>query len=160
MKISQPVRVERSYVQSLAGTPKEVFPLLCPVRETEWVNGWDPLNVWSESGAVEPGCVFVMPGEPAEAIWVTLRHDPAAFAVEFVKVTPGHTVGRISIRLSARGEKETAAQVSYEYTALSEEGERFVAEFTEDRYAEFMREWEGELNHFLATGRKRPPEAS
>lgn len=159
MKISKPVRVQRTYVQSLHANPNDVFPLLCPVRETEWVNGWNPLDVWSESGVAEPGCVFVLPGEPAEAIWVVTRHDPAAFAVDFVKVTPGHTIVRISIRLSARGENETAAQVSYEYTALSETGERFVAEMTEDRYADFMREWEGELNHFLATGRKRPPAA-
>ena len=100
MPISKPVRAVRSYTQQLVAPPHIVFPLLCPVREAEWANGWDPIRVWSASGFVEEDCVFTTPGEPA-AIWVVTRLDPDRFFVEMVKVTPGVTVCRLTIQLEA-----------------------------------------------------------
>jgi hypothetical protein len=55
MKVMQPCRVTRTYLQKIQAPPEEVFPLLCPVRETEWVRGWDPIVVYSHSGLAEPG---------------------------------------------------------------------------------------------------------
>ncbi len=151
MKIQKPVRVKRSYTQTLTGAPDAVFPLLCPVREVEWVKGWDPRLVISESGLVEEDCVFVMPDQPADSVWIVTRWDPEAHEVEFVKVTPGLAVGRIHITLvgAGTGEESTMAEVSHEYTALSEAGEEFVGRFTQAHYEAFMKEWEMELNDFL-----------
>ena len=150
MKISKPVRVRRSYTQNINGRPDEVFPLLCPVREVEWVQGWEPRLVISESGVVEPDCVFVTPDQPTESIWVTTRCEPERHRLELIKVTPGLAVGRIEISLEAAGERDTHAHVSYEYTALGYAGEKFVGRFTEAHYEGFMKEWESELNAFLA----------
>jgi hypothetical protein len=156
MKISRPLRVKHTYTQTLAGPPQTVFPLLCPVREAEWVAGWDPKLVISESGVAELDCIFVMHDRPHEAIWVITQWEPQAYFIEFLKVTPGVTVGRIEIRLRPGEANQTLADVSYAYTALSEAGEHFIAHFTEEHYTAFMQEWEAELNHFLTTGRKRP----
>jgi hypothetical protein len=49
MKIVPPNRVERRYVQHLVAPPAQVMPLLCPVREADWIPGWDPLLVVSAS---------------------------------------------------------------------------------------------------------------
>ena len=38
--INKPRRVKHSYTQSIKGTPEQVFPLLCQVRETDWIAGW------------------------------------------------------------------------------------------------------------------------
>ena len=51
MQITAPYRVRRTYRQHLVAPPDAVFPLLCPVRETEWVQGWDPTLVVTASGA-------------------------------------------------------------------------------------------------------------
>jgi hypothetical protein len=154
MTIQPPVRVRRTYQQHLDAPPDRVFPLLCPVREADWVPGWEPSLVVSASGVAEEDSVFVMPGdETDDAIWVITRHDPAAYAIAFVKVTPGHTVGRIEITLSADGVERTTATVAYQYTALSAAGEAFVHEFTDAAYATFMQQWERQLNHYLRTGR-------
>jgi hypothetical protein len=40
--IRAPVRVTHTYTQTLDGSPAEVLPLLCPVREADWVPGWTP----------------------------------------------------------------------------------------------------------------------
>lgn len=154
MTIIPPVRVRRTYQQHLDAPPDRVFPLLCPVRETEWVPGWNPSLVLSSSGVAETDCVFLLPGDDtAGAIWMITRHDPAAHAIELVKVTPGYTTGRIWITLAPNGSGRTIAEVTYQYTALSETGEAFVQDFTEEAYVDFMREWEQQLNHYLRTGR-------
>jgi hypothetical protein len=163
MQIISPMRVTRSYLQKLLAPPETVFPLLCPVREVEWAAGWQPKEVYSHSGVAERDCIFVMPGlpfgpqgqgEPAEAIWVTTRYEPHSFQIEFVKVTPGFTVGKIEIRLWQNAEGGSDAEITYSYTALSPAGEAFMAGFTAAHYQHFMRQWENELNHFLKTGRK------
>ncbi|GAB4448747.1 MAG: hypothetical protein Fur0044_44390 [Anaerolineae bacterium] len=155
MKISSPTRVKHTYIQTLAAPPEAVFPLLCPVREAEWVEGWDPRLVISESGVAELDCIFIMPGQPHEAIWVVTRWEPQDYFIEFLKITPGVTVGRIDIQLRPGEAQQTLAEVSYAYTALSEAGERFIETFTVDHYIAFMQEWEAELNHFLTTGHKK-----
>jgi hypothetical protein len=149
MEISQPVRVKRTYVQTLNAPPAQVFPLLCPVREIEWANGWNPHLVITTSGLIEPDCIFVMPDKPQDAIWIVTQWNPSEFFVEFIKVIPGFTVGKIEIQLRDGSNRQTLAQVSYSFTALSEPGVEFVNQFTVERYTAFMREWEAELNQFL-----------
>lgn len=154
MKIADPVRVRRTYRQHLDAPPDRVFPLLCPVREADWVPGWDPSLVFSTSGVAEDDCVFIMPDDDTDdAIWVITRHDAAAHVVAFVKVTPGHTVSRIEITLASDAPERTVATVTYQYTALSDAGEAFVRDFTEAAYVDFMQQWERQLNHYLRTGR-------
>lgn len=158
LDIRTPNRVTRSYTQHLAATPGEVFPLLCPVRETEWIPGWDPRIVISQSGVAEPDCVFVTGPDSAEAVWVITRHEPDAGFVEMLKITPGVTACRLTITLSS-ADNGTDAEVTYSHTSLGPEGDAFVAEFTEEYYLQFMRDWEGRLNHFLKTGEMRDESA-
>jgi hypothetical protein len=153
VKISKPKRVTRTYVQRLVADPAHVFPLLCPVREADWLEGWDPIAVWSESGVAEDDCVFVTPSDKGEAIWYVTRHEPAAGKVEMLKITPGVTACKLTIRLtpSAAG---TEAEVTYMHTSLGPVGDAFIDAFTEEFYLRFMRDWEARLNHYLKTGNK------
>jgi len=149
MVVVEPVRVRRTYVQSIKARPEEVFPLLCPVRESEWVEGWDPLVVYSLSGLAEEDCVFVTEDSERESIWMITRRDPEQFHLEMIKVTPALTAAKINITLSEDGEGLTKALVTYMYTALSEEGVRFVEAYTEEYFSEFMAYWERTINAFL-----------
>jgi hypothetical protein len=45
MNIQPPARAVHTYVQRLVAGPERVFPLLCPVREADWIEGWNPLQV-------------------------------------------------------------------------------------------------------------------
>lgn len=158
MNIKKPNRKKRSYVQQLDARPEEVFPLLCPVREVDWVPGWLPEQVISGSGVCEHDCIFITPpedpSEPASAVWVVTKHDSENFRLEMYKVTPGHTVSKLEIALESRSNARTAAHVSYELTAIGDRGERFMENFTEAWYEDFMLEWERQLNHYLDTGQK------
>jgi hypothetical protein len=154
MKVEAPKRVSRSYTQSIGAPPDEVFPLLCPVRETEWVNGWKPSLVLSSSGVAEPDCVFVTPGLPDNALWVMTVHEPRQHRLEMLKLIPEVVVGKIAIQLSADGAKGTRAEITYSYTALSAYGERALGEFSEEHFRSFMETWEREINHYLKTGKR------
>ena len=89
MQISHPVRVEHSHTQHLQAPPEAVFPLLCPVREIDWVNGWEPNTIFTQSGLNESDCVFWIEDKGVESIWTTTVWDPNNNRVEFLKVTPG-----------------------------------------------------------------------
>lgn len=149
MRIVEPVRVERSYAQKLLGKPESIFPLLCPVREKEWADGWDPLEVYTHSGFAENDCIFTTGEEKPDSIWVITRFDPINYKLEILKVTPGMTVGKISISLSENEAGNTDAQVQYTYTAISAEGENFVRGYSEDFFERFMQFSESTLNEFL-----------
>lgn len=153
MRVIPPVRAFRTYTQHLLGSPAEVFPLLCPVREADWIDGWDPLVVVSASGVAETDCVFVTSAEPADAVWYVTRHEPDAGFVEMLKITPQVTACRLSIQLTQTADG-CDAEVTYVHTSLGPAGDEFVASFTEAYYAEFMRDWETRLNHYLRTGER------
>lgn len=149
MQMIRPVRVERTYIQKIEAAPAEVFPLLCPVRETEWVDGWEPLAVYSYSGVAEPDCIFVTGEGQPESYWVITERDPSTWLTRMIKVTPGMTVAKITIVLRQNEDGGTDARVTYLYTALTEEGEDFVRSYSEEYYEEFMRYWEMTLNAYL-----------
>jgi hypothetical protein len=152
MRVEKPNRVSLKYIQHLTAPPAKVFPLLCPVREAEWVNDWRPKLVLSESGVAEPGCVFITPGIPEDALWMVITHDPENFRLEIIKIIPGVVVGKIAIGLAAEGDDGCAANITYAYTSISDHGDRALEEFTEVHFRGFMEIWEMELNHFLRTG--------
>ncbi len=149
MQIVDPVRVTRSYTQKLRGRPSDVFPMLCPVREREWADGWDPLTVYSNSGFAEKDCIFTTGEEEPESFWIMTNYDPGRLILEILKVTPGMTVARITISLSEDGSGNTDAEVVYMYTAIGREGEEFVNNYSQDFFNGFMQFSESALNSYL-----------
>lgn len=151
MKILKPNRVSRTYTQRLVAPPKDVFPLLCPVREAEWIVGWHPLSVISTSGVGERDCVFVTPGTPDDSVWYITQHDAVAGFLEMIKITPAVTACRLSIQLQPTADG-CEAQVTYTHTSLGPAGDTFVESFTEVFYRQFMHDWEARINHYLVHG--------
>lgn len=158
MNIRQPNRVTHSYTQRLAGPPRKVFPLLCPVREADWIDGWQPVLVLSQTGFAEPDCVFVTPAEPQDAIWFVTRHEPARGFIEMIKITPTVTACKLTIVVRAAG-TGSEADVTYSHTSLGPQGVTFIASFTAEYYVAFMREWEERINHYLVHGTALRPAA-
>ena len=158
MLIHQPVRVQRSYVQKLCAPPSEVFPLLCPVREMEWVPGWNPVAVISQSGLAELDCIFITSDGGEETTWVTSKYDPKTFEMQLIRFTPGMTVGRIDVALSENETGGSDCRVTYAYTAMSTDGAGFVGAYSEEYFHAFMQAWEFALNDHLAQCRTLPGE--
>ena len=155
MQIERPRRVERSYVQTLEAEPAAVFPLLCPVREAEWIEEWDPIVVYTDSGLAERDCVFQTADGEETATWVITDYDPERYRLVFAKVTADRLLTVIRIQLDPDN-GTTRARVTYSHTALKSEATPFLESFTEEAYRSFMTRWETDLNAYLQGDRSDP----
>jgi len=151
MIVAKPNRATRTFTQKLVAPPAKVFPLLCPVREADWIEGWDPPAVFSETGVAEPDCVFLTEADPGHAIWYITRHEPATGFLEMIKITPAVTACKLTIQLRRAGGGSDAT-ITYSHTSLGPAGDALIASFTEEHYQQFMREWETRINHYLSHG--------
>ena len=141
------------YVQSNSGAPEKVFPLLCPVREAEWLPGWKYRLIYSQSGLAEPGCVFATPNEDgSETTWIVTHYDPANFQIAFAWIRPEMLATRLEISLLRAGLDRTRMHIRYTYTALSPAGERELQQMDAAWFAERMQRWEKSINHYLEQG--------
>ena len=148
-------RVTHQYTQTNIAPPETVFPLLCPVREADWVPGWQYRLIYSQSGVAEAGCVFITPNEDgSETTWLVTQYDPGAFKIAFAWVNPGLVAAQIMIRLEAKRTRETTAHIRYAYTGLSVQGNMEVERFGVAWFQHKMQSWEAAINHYLRTGRK------
>lgn len=140
-------------VQKLAAPPSAVFPLLCPVREYDWIEHWNCRMVWSESGVAEENAIFTtrFPGDPAEEVWVICRYEPDE-RIEFVRVIPEHRVIRYDISLKTLGEEKTEAHWTHTVTGLSEAGNAEIETLPETHYSQIVARLERMLNHYFKTG--------
>ena len=158
MDIKKPNRKKHGYAQHLNAPPEIVFPLLCPVLEVEWVPDWMPEMVISQSGVCEQDCIFItppeIPSEPENSIWVVTKYEPGSWALEMYKVAPEHTISKLEITLVGVPDNSTTAHISYEITALRAAGDKFMEEFTDEWYRDFMVEWEKQMNYYLDMGSK------
>ena len=78
MATERPPRIERSYFQRFRAPAVEVFPMLCPVREYEWIEPWKYDLLYTTSSVAELDCVFTThsEGDDADDVWVISRYEP------------------------------------------------------------------------------------
>lgn len=138
--------------QKLHGNPEQVFPLLCPVREYEWIDGWDCRMIYSESGIAELDCIFTtaFSDEGEEEVWVVDRYEPPQL-IQFIRVNPLRVI-RYRITLSPAAPGESLAVWEQTITGLSGEGNDFLENYTSDRFASLISTLEKMINYHLETG--------
>jgi hypothetical protein len=150
-----PQRITWKYIQTINAPPSEVFPLLCPVREAEWLDGWRYTMLFSASGLVEQGAVFSTPGEgEADTVWVVTKHNPVQRVVEFTRFTPDSRVCVLLIALTPDGLDRSFVDVDYTYTSITPTGREFVDGLTEEEFRRDVVFWERSMNHWLKTGER------
>lgn len=137
---------------TIDATPDAIFPLLCPVRETEWVDGWIGNAVFSKSGYAEENGVFSTEHDGEDdTIWFVTKRDAAAHEIEFVYFVPRIQVVRLVVRLAPLSADETALSVEYIRTGISDAGND-VIEKSDSHFDAMMTAWEASMNHYIKTG--------
>ena len=147
----KPVRVSIVWKGNLPAIPDEVFPLLCPTREADWLPGWDAELIFSESGYAEKGCVFRTDSSGASGggVWLFVTHDPPK-RVEIVRFTKD-LLFQIRASLEPVGEAETALTWEYVLTGLTEAGAARL-EGQEAALGAKAANLAAALSHYLQTG--------
>jgi len=147
MTTTDAVRVLFDTTLTFDGTPDEVFPLLCPVREYAWIPDWSCTMIHSTSGVAELGCVFT---RERDETWITTLYEPPR-RIEYTIVTP-RAVRTLAFRLTPAGGATTTAEVVTTATALSPAGEADVLGWTPADQQALWTLREAQANHFLRTG--------
>jgi len=146
-------RIRHEHTQTNDAPPQQVFPLLCPVREAEWVPQWKFRMIYSQSGVAEEGCVFTTPNDAGpDSIWMVTEYNPAAFRIAYAWVQPGVIATQLRIALSPAPGGKTHAHIRYLYTGLSSEGNAALEHYTSEWFGKKMCGWERAINHYLSTG--------
>lgn len=152
MDTTAPARLVVDLELTFAGTPEQVFPLLCPVREYDWIPDWSCTMVHSVSGVAELGCLFTR--ERGET-WITTRYEPPT-RIDYTVVLPGLTVRTLAFELTASGPRATSAALRTTATALGPDGVGEVHGWTAQDQRRLWRLREAQLNHYLSTGTALP----
>ena len=149
-------RIVRTYTQRIDASPAVVFPLICPVREADWLDGWgDGYElIYSASGVAEKDCVFRTYGHgDPEMIWTISEHDSDGGVVEFVRVMAGFVATTLRVTIGDGGDGTSAVEVTYVVTPVSAQGARFAAtRYGGEALLHAIRWWETSMNHYLRTG--------
>jgi hypothetical protein len=156
MESQDRVRVVREFESRVAASPEKVFPLLCPTREYDWIDGWACDLIYSESGVAEDNCVFVtdFPERGGEAVWTVTRYDPERRVIQFAIHYPGKIVEKLDVRCEPSGGSGTVVHWKRTYTSLGEKGARLV-EILAGPWIEGVTAFMSEaLNHYCRTGTK------
>ncbi len=129
--------------------PERVFPLLCPIREREWVPGWQCDVLHSLTGFACLDCVFTTPlAEGGTMTWVVSRYEPPR-RMEFTCFAPGLFVMRLDIAVAPHGEA-SRLDWSRRFVALGPHGEQALRDRTPETLQQQMDRLELALGRHLA----------
>ncbi len=147
-------RIARTYNWEIPAPPDRVFPLLCPVREYDWIPGWSCDLIYSESGLAEKGCIFKTSfrGE-GEELWVVTRHEPESGRFDAVRFIEGSRLVTVEVSLSSADGRSTRLVWVQTISALDDAGNEYIDAFSEPAQQARMDALGKLLAHFCETGR-------
>jgi len=136
----------------IEGNLEQIFPLLCPTKEYDWIPGWNCKILYSESGFAEDNCIFRtdFPSE-GEVTWVVTCYRPNE-RIEFT-LFGGNFINRYNISLSSISGGRAIMRTEQIYTGLNEQGNEFIRGLSGEAFAREMNALEQMLNHYLKTGK-------
>jgi hypothetical protein len=130
--------------------PEEVFPLLCPIREFEWISDWDCDLVYSDSGFAEDNCIFKTEFSETKGkdVWVVSRYDPNK-TIQFIRVNEWRVI-RYNIFLELTQSGTTLMRWEQVVTAISAEGERWLENYSQASFTDLILKIGGLLELWLS----------
>jgi len=140
----------RIFTQHISGLPEDVFPLLCPVRETEWLPGWSCRMLHTTTGIAELGAVFETERPEGRSIWLVTEYDQPR-RIAFAKFQSGDLLARIAIDVRLADGANSLVDIDYWFVALTERGSLAIGEWGDDKWQSMMVQWERSMNRWLRT---------
>jgi hypothetical protein len=105
--------------------------------ERRWAEDWEPQ--YPEPARREgPGAVFTTAHGSHQTTWIMVDQGPAG--VRYARVTHGMTAGTVAVDVLSSDERSTRLAVTYDLTAMSPEGERWLAGF-DSHYGTEIASW-------------------
>ena len=146
-------RVKFTHTQEYTHSVQEVFPLLCPVREYEYLPAWDCDLVYLDTGFIEEGGVFTtefpQDGDDKD-VWVVSKYVLNKI-IQFVRI---NTLRAIIYNIEVCSNKPAGTKLSWEQiiTGLTPEGNKYVEALREEDFVDRLHGMEKLLQHYLDSG--------
>ncbi len=121
------LRIVRKGTLALKADAKTVFLLLCPVKEVDWIAGWEDICtlIYTDSGIAEEGCVFETDTqEEGKALWLCSYYDAENTKISYIK----HIIDKAVVKwdmIVRDTESGSAIDMVYNITSLSKESVEF-----------------------------------
>ncbi len=149
------LHITRSHVIQLPAALHEVFPLFEPLGEKHWAAGWEPEMLYPSSGEAAVDTVFIThhADEPAR-IWTIITYEREQAHVTYFNVLPESHTSRIDVRCEPVGTQVHNAQITYTLTALADQGNTYIAEFTQEDYQAWIASWQTAIADYLLHGQR------
>ncbi len=137
-----------------------VFPLCCPVEEYKWIPGWKCELVHCPNERVELGTVFteivspaILTGSPfGKTTWTAILHEPANHRLHF-QLQNKHSDSIYKIEMSDDGAGGTSTTLTFTYKALTDKGDRVIANGGEEKLKFFLEYISTMLDYYLREGK-------
>jgi hypothetical protein len=150
------IQAEETITFDVEAAADDAFPLFGPKREMDWDRNWRPTFLMPPDGDQSPhGSVFLVRADDRESVWIMTVYDSAQRAVQYVRVTPGHTTGQIWISITPLTAASSQVKVTYRLTGLSPIGNQFVRHWA-GQFPRMGSAWAEVINHYLRTATPHP----
>lgn len=130
-------------------TVDRIFPLLCPVREYDWIPHWSCDMIFSESGFAEDNCMFETPFTETggKDLWIVSTYDPPK-KIEFLRVNEWRVI-RYNISLHPKEEGLSSLVWEQLITLVSAEGEDWFNGYTQEKFSSLIDKLALYLNDYI-----------
>jgi hypothetical protein len=156
-KTTDVFRIVREGKMELKADAKTVFPLLCPVREEDWIDGWSDICtiVYTDSGIAEEACVFEtdIPLE-GRAVWICSKYDADRAEIEYIK----HIIGKAIIKWSMSVRDVSGGSfiyAVYNATGWGEKGAAYARHLGDKGIEQLFRNLEDDINNYVTNGKMK-----
>jgi hypothetical protein len=96
-------RIVRHARFPVAARAAELFPLLCPVLEYDWIPDWSCEMIYSKSGVAERDCAFTTRIMPfSRELWTCIVYEPPR-RIEYLFTHGSKIAVRLELELSEEG---------------------------------------------------------
>jgi hypothetical protein len=148
-------RIGKSATILLNGKPEQVFPLFGAFEERKWAEGWAPVLIYPDREIIAEGTTFFTYGHGHEEEWYTWlvnRYDPSNFTIQYFVYTENRH-WTITVSCRAHGDRQTEAEVTYQFTGHNAKGNEINRHLLEKMYAQHLQDWADAINQWLAKKR-------
>ena len=128
-------------------TPSDAFELFTPSGERRWATGWAQSFPAPRPDETTPGTVF-QTKHSGSVTWVVVDCQPHR-SITYANVSENDRAGLIRVSCEADDDGTTTANVTYEMTALTDDGDARLHEFAA-HYQRFLAHWQSAIEDALS----------
>ena len=139
----------------------EVFPLVCPVREYDWIPGWKCNLLYCPNGRNEKDVVFrekmtspfLLNKNGGKTTWITLLYDKSTCRVHFRWINHIST-SLYKMEMSPIDSSQTRCTLSLDLEVTNERGSKILTPDSEYKIGFLIEGLAAMLKHYCETGEK------